>query len=105
VIALTPRQAQLVRFIDEYWKKYNFAPAYKDMCAAMSDLSKSGISRLLTELRDKGWVTFMPFRQRSVRLTSADPYSDVRLQALSTPQLSELVVTAGAILSQRRRAA
>jgi SOS-response transcriptional repressor LexA len=42
--------------------------SYDEMREALGLRSKSGVARLVTSLRDKGWISARPYRARTLRL-------------------------------------
>jgi len=66
--SLTPKQSELLRFIEDYLGFQGGAPSYEEMRIYMGLQSKSGIHRLVNELRDRGYITWLPHAARSITL-------------------------------------
>jgi SOS-response transcriptional repressor LexA len=64
---LTARQKQLMDFITAYQKHHDgISPRFSEMMAACDVKSKSGVTRLLDCLRDRGFITRMPKRHQAI---------------------------------------
>lgn len=66
--SLTPRQSELLAFIKEYQGYDHGAPSYDEMRIYLGLKSRSGINKLLNELRDRGYLTWIPTAARSITL-------------------------------------
>ena len=53
---LTPRQAQLLRYLDERITQTGACPSYSEMMKVVALKSRSSISRLVRELEDLGFI-------------------------------------------------
>lgn len=86
---LTPRQYQLLTFIERFTSEAGYAPSYEQMRAALGLGSKSAIHRLMTGLRDRGRISNLPGagHRRSVEVIRKDPYSAEALRNLSWDRL------------------
>jgi|GEM_PF-3811672 len=65
---LTARQAALLDFIHEYHDKHGIPPSFDEMREASGLRSKSGIFRILTALEERGHISRLPNRARSITL-------------------------------------
>ena len=66
---LTPRMAQLLRFIHaDMAANGGVTPSYDDMAAALGIKSRSGISRMLGLLQERGYVDRRRYGNRSIRI-------------------------------------
>lgn len=54
--ALTAKQAELLRFIAAFQRREAYSPSYAQMAAAIGLSSKSGISRLVAALEQRGFI-------------------------------------------------
>lgn len=71
--SLTPKQAELLTYIKGYMAHSGgIAPTYAEMVDGTSQVSKSGINRLLKQLKERGHVTAMPHRSRSLVLIEGE---------------------------------
>jgi|TARA_Y100000361_G_C10977150_1_gene247070 repressor LexA len=66
---LTPRQKKLFDFIKSYMKKEPVAPSYEEMMRAAGLRSKSGVHKIVLNLEARGWLTRLPGKNRSIRIS------------------------------------
>lgn len=73
--ALTPRQGDLLRFIEAYGDEHSYAPTLAEMAEALGLRSKSDVHRILGALEERGCVRRLPNRARAIELlrTAATP--------------------------------
>ncbi len=65
---LTPKQKELLLFIDERLKESGVPPSYDEMKDALDLRSKSGIHRLITALEERGFIRRLPHRARALEI-------------------------------------
>lgn len=65
---LTRRQAEALAFIRSFIATNGYSPEYREIEAAMGFHSKSGVCRLVDQLVERGVITRMPGRARSIAL-------------------------------------
>lgn len=66
---LTPKMAQLLRFIHaDMAANGGVTPSYDDMARALGIKSRSGISRMLGLLQERGYVDRRRYGNRSIRI-------------------------------------
>jgi repressor LexA len=65
---MTPRQFELLTFVRTYVAEHGYSPSYSEMATAIGLGSKSGIHRLVTALAERGHISRLPNRQRSIRV-------------------------------------
>lgn len=65
---MTARQKELYKFIEWHLRDKGVVPTFREMAAALDLKSNSGVHRLLTSMKERGWVDFMPSRARSLIL-------------------------------------
>lgn len=66
---MTSQQAKLLHFITAYRDRHDGAtPSYAEMASAMCLHSKSGISRLLAALQERGHIRRLPGRARAIQI-------------------------------------
>lgn len=63
---LTPRQKDCLDFITAFYADHEYGPSYKEIEAALGLHSKSAVSRLVTGLEERGYVSFLKYRARSI---------------------------------------
>jgi repressor LexA len=65
---LTPKQKELLLFINERLKETGVPPSYDEMKEALDLRSKSGIHRLITALEERGFIRRLPHRARALEI-------------------------------------
>lgn len=66
---LTPRQAELLRFLSSWQDEGgSVSPTFDQMAGALGLKSKSGIHRLITSLEERGFIQRLPRQARSIRV-------------------------------------
>ena len=65
---MTKKQHELVTFIDPFVAEHGYSPSFEEMKNAIGLASKSGVHRLLNGLEDRGVITRMANRSRSIAL-------------------------------------
>lgn len=65
---MTPKQRDLLLYIQRYIDANQCAPSYEEMQAAQHLASKSGIHRLISALEAFGYLRKIPSRARSLEL-------------------------------------
>ena len=66
---LTPRQKKIFDFIKSYMKKEPVAPSYEEMMRAAGLKSKSGVHKIVRQLEERKWITRLPGKNRSIRIS------------------------------------
>ena len=70
--ALTPRQRDLLAFIQSFVNREGIAPNFDQMAAAVGLKSKSGISGLLRQLEERGAISRRPRSARAIEILDDD---------------------------------
>ncbi len=65
---LTKRQAELLKFLRAYMAEWGMSPSYEEMCAALGAASRARMNELVRALEERGYVTRIPNRARSIKL-------------------------------------
>ncbi|MGZ5091616.1 MAG: transcriptional repressor LexA [Burkholderiales bacterium] len=65
---LTPRQAQILKLIEDYTEKSGFPPTRNDICEAMGFRSPNAAEEHLRALARKGVIEIIPGASRGIRL-------------------------------------
>jgi len=65
---LTPKQKELLLFINRRLKEAGVPPSYDEMKEALDLRSKSGIHRLITALEERGFIKRLPHRARALEI-------------------------------------
>lgn len=69
---MTPVQNQTISYIRAYRAEHDgVSPSYGEIADWLGLKAKSGVYRILRELKARGLVTFAPHRARSIVLTEA----------------------------------
>lgn len=63
---LTPEQARLLAYIDEFSKRKGHSPSYEQMKQAMGLASKSGIHRMVVALEERGAIVRIENHARAI---------------------------------------
>lgn len=64
---LTVRQADLLSFLRSE-QAVGRTPSFQEMCGALGLASRGGVSRLLVDLEERGYLERMPNRARAIRV-------------------------------------
>ena len=64
-VMLTPKQKQLLLFINERIEATGVPPSFDEMKDALELKSKSGIHRLIMALEERGFIRRLPHRARA----------------------------------------
>jgi len=65
---LTPKQRELLVFLDQELRTRGVAPSFDEMKAALGLRSKSGIHRLISALEERGFIRRLPHRARALEI-------------------------------------
>ena len=65
---LTEKQLKLFNFIKEYINENNIPPSYDEMTEALGLVSKCGIATKIVQLQERGWITKLPGKSRSIQI-------------------------------------
>jgi repressor LexA len=68
-VMLTPKQKQLLLFINERIEATGVPPSFDEMKEALDLKSKSGIHRLIMALEERGFIRRLPHRARALEVT------------------------------------
>jgi SOS-response transcriptional repressor LexA len=102
---LTLMQDRLLLFLEERLSGGRTPPSYTEMCAHLGLKAKSNIFRLLAGLEDRGFITRLPGKSRSIALRNQDPLVSISDSALiSTLELRGYVVTPSLRVAPQDRA-
>ena len=76
---LTPKQKQLLLFINERIEATGVPPSFDEMKVALNLKSKSGIHRLIMALEERGFIRRLPHRARALEVTKMPEHRRVGL--------------------------
>lgn len=65
-VGLTPRQSQVLAFLDEYLSREGEAPSQEEIAKAIGLRAKSGVKRIIDALVERGHVRRLPGKSRSL---------------------------------------
>lgn len=68
IASATRRQRDALKFIKEFAELNGYAPSFEEMKDGLGLASKSGVSRLLSGLRERGLISMMPERARTIAI-------------------------------------
>lgn len=66
MLPLTPRQAEVLAFIQQHIAQRGYAPSFRESCAYLGVSSKNGIAGHLKALRAKGHLASEPHKARAL---------------------------------------
>lgn len=66
---LTPRQTEILRYIEEYVETNDYAPSYREIADALQLRSVATVAEHIDALKTKGYLNKEPTLARSVQLT------------------------------------
>jgi repressor LexA len=85
---LTPRQAQILKLIEDYTEKSGFPPTRSDICEAMGFRSPNAAEEHLRALARKGVIEMIPGASRGIRLKQEPGIPVVGRVAAGSPILA-----------------
>lgn len=65
---ITRKQQQTLSFIQQYIFENDVSPSYEEIGAALGGASKSYVQRIIHALAERGAISFLPGRKRSIKL-------------------------------------
>lgn len=87
---LTPKQKELLLFINERLKESGVPPSFDEMKDALDLRSKSGIHRLITALEERGFIRRLPHRARALEVIKLPEAAQTSLKrAAFAPEVIE----------------
>jgi len=66
--SITKKQRELFNFIKDYINKNNMAPSYEEMKEGTGCTTKCTIFTKINQLQDRGWITKLPGKSRSITI-------------------------------------
>ena len=81
---LTPKQKELLAFIDTRLQETGVPPSFEEMKEALALQSKSGVHRLIMALEERGFIRRRPHRARAIEVIKLpEAMSDTQRRGLS----------------------
>ncbi|MGD6898632.1 LexA family protein [Bacillus infantis] len=59
---------KILTFIAAYIEEHGYSPTYREIMEGVGLYSSSTVSRHVTDLREKGYITFEEARPRTIRI-------------------------------------
>lgn len=84
---LTPKQHELLLFINQKLAKDGVSPSFDEMKDALNLASKSGIHRLISALEERGFLRRLPHRARALEVLKLPTSSQANAKANFKPSL------------------
>lgn len=102
--ALTGKQRELLSYIRDYQLTKERSPSFDEMRAALGLRSKSGVHRLVTGLRERGFIRSLPNRARCIEVLP-DPHlpAFADMSALTVLDLAQEARRRGLVLGHIHR--
>ena len=85
---LTPRQAEILKLIEQYTEKSGFPPTRSEICEAMGFKSPNAAEEHLRALARKGAIEMIPGASRGIRLTQEPGIPVIGRVAAGSPILA-----------------
>lgn len=93
---LTPRQHELLTFIDGYIRQRGSAPDFREMADALGLKSNTGVDRMLKALEERGFVRRLRRRARAIEVVRLPvTKSDITIDAIAAIKLRKQAREAG----------
>ena len=86
---LTPRQSQVLAFVEDYQEEHRSSPTLQEICDHFHFSSLSSAQEHLRLIEQKGFLTKKPHRSRSIRVVRQDPQIDSS-QIVTVPLLGKI---------------
>lgn len=80
---MTPRQLQLMVFVQRYVAEHGYSPTCREIAAGIGIRAASHVHYLILALEERGLVRHLPGRSRSIVLTESGHLTAVRFSARS----------------------
>ncbi len=85
---LTPRQAEILKLIEQYTEKSGYPPTRNEICQAMGFKSPNAAEEHLKALARKGVIEMTPGASRGIRLTQEPGVPVIGRVAAGSPMLA-----------------
>jgi SOS-response transcriptional repressor LexA len=73
MVPLTAKQAALLRYIAGYQAAHGYSPSYREMCEGVGIRSNQRIFEMVDALEERGAITRLPRKARSITLLVTVP--------------------------------
>ena len=99
---LAPRQREMLQHIERLTRETGYPPSLSELGKAMGIKSSNGVAECLRTLRRKGYVTWHPFKSRTLRTLRPPPTEP--LQASPPPPRREVILVLSEAAARQERA-
>lgn len=82
---MTQKQKVILDIIKAFWAEHGYAPSYQVIADASGIKSKGEVFRVLGALQERGYITRLPRRARSVRVVDQEVAANGPLQNNASP--------------------
>ncbi len=86
---LTQRQREVLDFIRKYIKTHGYSPTLREIARELGIKTPRGVKTHIKALQKKGYLTFTPYKARSISLLSGEKIPLIGLSAAGAPISSE----------------
>ena len=87
IAGLTPALRRTFDFLVDYQERHGFSPSYSEMCAALA-VGRDNIARMLRRLKERGYITYVYRRARSITVLPAGHTAARTLIEASTQRIA-----------------
>lgn len=68
MIGTTPKQQRCLEFIESFIAEHRFSPSYREIRDGLGFKSTTQVHALVNSLKERGYVSFLPRKSRSISL-------------------------------------
>lgn len=65
---LTPKQLHVFQFIEQFIAANQYGPSIRDICKGCSIKSNGEVHKIVSSLRDRGYITYRPLTPHSIAI-------------------------------------
>ena len=88
-IPLTQRQKEVLDFIKKYIKIHGYSPTLREIAKELGIKTPRGVKIHIKALQKKGYLTFTPYKARSISLLSGEKIPLIGISAAGVPISTE----------------
>ncbi|MGF1474422.1 MAG: transcriptional repressor LexA [Geminicoccaceae bacterium] len=100
---LTPRQHQLLLYINDYQERHGVSPSFDEMRDSLKLKSKSGVHRLIKALQERNYISRLAYRARAIEILRLPPQPNGKLTEKLLPDLGGEAAASNVIVGNFRR--
>lgn len=90
-LGMTPRQLQLMVFVQTYTAEHGYSPSCREIAAGIGIKASSQVHRIIENLEQRGLCRRLPRRSRSLYLTETGHLTAIRFATRSVPRENTVV--------------